>query len=254
MSAVQCGPPIWRSRRLAHPGLHLANRAARFNAELPRAAERASLDSGHDRGQRQRVRRRRAARHDRRRVVPIAHGRAVVSRRHIAGCDRVDVDVNPNPSRAWSSVTRFWDQDLWAEKWSARGGVRRWGARTLRVVHRGRPRFPGPPPEPSCDGTRLRDVAVPRAVPCRGLLGAQSVRRSLSARAGAGSMLAPLGPQRAELTELGSPSKRGVLIVQTPPQASQAVKVGDTVSVTRPATEPPSAPTTGKEGTSRLGR
>jgi hypothetical protein len=32
----------------------------------------------------------------------------------------------------------------------------------------------------------------------------------------------------------------GVLIVQAPPQALQAVKVGDTVSVPRPTTEPPS--------------
>ena len=37
-------------------------------------------------------------------------------------------------------------------------------------------------------------------------------------------------------------TEEGVLIVQAPPQALQAVKVGDTVSVPRPATEPPSAP------------
>src|SRR5215475_13642129 len=44
------------------------------------------------------------------------------------------MDVNLEPSRVWSSVTRFWDQDLWAEEWSARGGVRRWAVGTLRVV------------------------------------------------------------------------------------------------------------------------
>jgi len=37
-------------------------------------------------------------------------------------------------------------------------------------------------------------------------------------------------------------TEEGVLIVQAPPQALQAVKVGDTVSVPRPATEPPSPP------------
>jgi membrane protein len=42
--------------------------------------------------------------------------------------------VKPDTSRAWSRATRFWDQDLWAEEWSAPGSVRRWGVRTLRVV------------------------------------------------------------------------------------------------------------------------
>src|SRR5262245_53404760 len=44
------------------------------------------------------------------------------------------MDVNLEPSRVWSSVTRFWDQDLWTEEWSARGCVRRWAVGTLRVV------------------------------------------------------------------------------------------------------------------------
>src|SRR5262245_15008187 len=44
------------------------------------------------------------------------------------------MDVNLKLSRAWSSATQFWDQDLWTEDWSARGRLRCWGVQTLRVV------------------------------------------------------------------------------------------------------------------------
>src|SRR5262245_27079123 len=42
--------------------------------------------------------------------------------------------MNLKPSRAWSRITQFWDQDLWTEDWSARGGLRGWGVQTLRFV------------------------------------------------------------------------------------------------------------------------
>jgi membrane protein len=46
----------------------------------------------------------------------------------------VECDVNLELSTARSNATRFWDQDLWTDEWSARSGLRRWGVQTLRVL------------------------------------------------------------------------------------------------------------------------
>src|SRR5215510_5393132 len=102
--------------------------------------------------------------------------------------------VRQSQDQAWSATHRREYVEWLVESGTEgrRGAVERPGGSSLRLPNSdppcpgaggGRARVPGPAAEPPCHGPRLRHLAVARATARGGGLGAQGVRRPVSAAA-----------------------------------------------------------------------